>query len=91
MIRVVDDINKDQDFSKDAYLDIQYILKPFDKSLPLKIKRIFNISTIDNYCAFLTSRWFNSIEDFINLELCTRKFNGNMTKFFYNPMGEINF
>ena len=41
---------------------------------------MFNISTLDNYCTFIASRHFENIDDFINLEMSTSKFNGNMTK-----------
>jgi len=37
------------------------------------------------YCAYLTSMYFESLSDLINFELCSRRFNGNMTKFHYNP------
>ena len=83
--RIINEIQKDQDYSKDAYEDIRHLLRSFEY-LPLKIKRIFNIGTVDNYTIFITSRHFETIEDFINLELCTSKFYGNMTKFFYNPI-----
>ena len=86
LLRVVDEIYKEEDYSKDSYEDIRYILKPFLNSLSLKIKRIFNISTLDNYAIFIASRWFDTIDDYINLELSTSKFTGNMTKFFYNPI-----
>ena len=85
LIRVIKEIEKDQDFSKDAFEDIRYLLRPFEY-IPLKIKRLFNIGTLDNYTLFIASRHFESIEDFINLECCTKRFNGNMTKFHYNPI-----
>ena len=56
--RVINDIIHEEDWSKDAYLDIQFILKPFEESLPLKIKRLFNVCTLDLYTIFLTSMWF---------------------------------
>ena len=83
--RVLREIIDEKDYSKDAYLDIQFVLKPFEL-LPLKIKRLFDTSTLDNYTSFIASRYFENIEDFINLELSTSKFQGNMTKFFYNPI-----
>ena len=85
LIRVINEIETEQDFSTDAYEDIRYFLRPFE-FISLKIKRLFNICTLVNYCAFITSRWFESIEDFINLEMGIKRFNGNMTKFFYNPI-----
>ena len=39
-----------------------------------------------NYCIYLASMHFSSIDDFINLELAVKRFHGNMTKFFYNPI-----
>ena len=39
-----------------------------------------------NYAIFLASKYFESINDFINLEKGIKRFTGNMTKFFYNPI-----
>ena len=85
LIRVVNEIEADKDYSKQAYEDIRYLLRPFEY-LPLKIKRLFNIATMDHYTMFIASRHFESIEDFINLEMGVKRFNGNMTKFHYNPV-----
>ena len=85
LIRVVKEIEKDKDYSKHAYEYIRYLLRPFEY-IPLKIKRLFNICTLDNYTMFIASRHFESIEDFINLEMGVKRFNGNMTKFHYNPI-----
>ena len=41
---------------------------------------------IDLYCAFIASRFFNTIDDFINFEMINSYFYGNMTKFHYNPI-----
>ena len=85
-VRVINEIQKEKDYSKQAYEDIRYLLRLLNEKLPLQIKRMFDISTLDNYCAFISSRHFCCIDDFINLEMCTSKFNGNMKKFFYNPI-----
>ena len=85
LIRVVNEIEQENDYSKQAYEDIRYLLRPFEY-LPLKIKRLFNIATMDHYTMFIASRHFESIDDFINLELGVKRFNGNMTKFHYNPV-----
>ena len=34
--------------------------------------------------------YFESIDDLINFELCSRRFNGNMTKFHYNGISMNN-
>ena len=85
LIRVVNEIEQENDYSKQAYEDIRYLLRPFEY-LPLRIKRLFNIATMDHYTMFIASRHFESIEDFINLETGVKRFNGNMTKFHYNPI-----
>ena len=85
LIRVINEIEKDKDYSKDAYEDIRYLLRPFEY-IPLKIKRLFNIGTLDNYTIFIASRHFESIDDYKNLEMGVKRFNGNMTKFHYNPI-----
>ena len=41
---------------------------------------------MDHYTIFIASRYFESLDDFINLELGVKRFYGNMTKFFYNPI-----
>ena len=64
LIRVIKEIEKDNDYSKDAYEDIRYLLRPFEY-LPLKIKILFTIGTLDNYTIFIASRHFESIEDFV--------------------------
>ena len=84
--KVLKEIDNDKDYSKDSFLDIQFLLRPFEEQLPLKIKRLFNISLLDNYTIFIASRHFETIDDFINLELSTRRFKGNTSKFFYNPI-----
>ena len=85
LIIIIDEIEKEQDFSQDSFENIRSLLRLFEY-IPLRIKRIFNIGTLHNYCAFIASRHFESIEDFINLEIGVKRFNGNMTKFFYNPI-----
>ena len=40
----------------------------------------------NNYCVFIASRHFESIQDFINLEMAVKRFRGNLEKFHYNPI-----
>ena len=84
--RVINDIENEHDYSHESFEDIRFVLRPFDELIPLKIKRIFNISTMDQYTMFISSRWFETIDDHINLILSTRRFKENMTKFHYNPI-----
>ena len=85
LVRVVTEIEQENDFSKQSFEDIRYLLRPFEY-LPLRIKRLFNIVMMDHYTMFIASRHFESIDDFINLELGVKRFNGNMSKFHYNPI-----
>ena len=51
-----------------------------NKLIPAKIGQCHN------YCIFLASMHFESIDDFINLEIAVKRFRGNLEKFFYNPI-----
>ena len=41
---------------------------------------------IDHYSIMIASKYFSSINDFINLELCSPKFKGNVERFHFNPI-----
>ena len=41
---------------------------------------------IDLYSIMITSKYFESIDDFINLELSSKRFQGNMERFHFNPI-----
>ena len=84
--RVIQEIIDEKDYSNESFEDIQYVLRPFEEVIPLKIKRIFNISVMDHYTMFIASRWFDTIDDHINLILSTKRFQLNLTKFHYNPI-----
>ena len=55
-------------------------------SLTTKEKESMKFYSLDNYCIFIASRYFESIEDFINLEFVCKRLRGNMEKFHYNPI-----
>ena len=84
---LINEIETENEYSKETYEDIRYLLSQFDNEIiPLHIKRIFNISKMDQYTMFISSRWFETIEDHINLILSTKRFQMNMTKYHYNPV-----
>ena len=41
---------------------------------------------IDHYSIMISSKYFESIDDFIHLELCSPRFEGNMERFHFNPI-----
>ena len=41
---------------------------------------------LTNYCLFIASRWFESADDYSNVEKGCKRFYGNTSKFFYNPI-----
>ena len=45
-----------------------------------------NLSKLDNYCIFIASRYFDSLDDHINLVKVSKRMRGNMEKFHYNPV-----
>ena len=46
--------------------------------------RLFSLD--NNYCLYLASMWFESIEDFSHLEQATPRALNNISKFHYNPI-----
>ena len=52
----------------------------------MKNLKIAKKGQIDLYSVFLSSRFFETIEDYINLELSSPRFLGNLEKYFYNPI-----
>ena len=40
----------------------------------------------DNYCIFLASKYFTTIDDYINLTFTTKRFQENFNKFYFNPI-----
>ena len=45
-----------------------------------------NMSTLDNYCIFIASRYLDSLDDHINLLFVSKRLRCNMEKFHYNPI-----
>ena len=41
---------------------------------------------LDNYCLFIASRHFESLEDHINFSFVCKRLRWNMEKFHYNPI-----
>ena len=41
---------------------------------------------LTNYCLFIASRYFTSSDDYSNVERGCKRFLGNTSKFFYNPI-----
>ena len=80
------EIHFNNNFIEHSFFCIQHLLKPFQHSLPLNVKRMLKISTLNPSIIFIVSKYFNSIEDFIHLEMSTRKFKGNIDLFKYNPI-----
>ena len=48
--------------------------------------RIAKYGQCNNYSIFIASRFFNTLQDFINLEMAVKRFRGNLDKFFHNPI-----
>ena len=58
LVRIVKEIDEEKDFSHCSYEDIRYLLRPFE-NIPLKLKRQFQLSTMDYYTMFIASRHFS--------------------------------
>ena len=51
----------------------------------LKLNQRNTICKLDNYSLFIASRYFNNVDDHINLTFVSKRMRGNMEKFHYNP------
>ena len=69
----------------DVYTETK--LEEIKKQLNCKERTKYKLYSLDdNYCLFLASMNFTSIDDFINLEMATPRALNNTSKFFYNPI-----
>ena len=82
---LLSDIEKENDYSEEAYEDLRFLLRLLD-NLSLQLKRYYNCATLDHYSTFVSSRYFESIEDHINLVMTTKRHQFNLEKYHYNPV-----
>ena len=55
-------------------------------TLTIQQKSKLQLYQLDNYCIMIASKFFNTIDDYINIELGIKHFRGNTEKFHYNPI-----
>ena len=53
-----------------------------DKSIEVREKT----NTIDRYCIFVVSKYFETINDYINIEKTNKEYRGIIEQFKYNPI-----
>ena len=67
-----------------------YSEESFQENIQMKLNReernTMKLFKLDNYCLFIASRYFSSLEDHINLIKVSKRLRGNMEKFHYNPI-----
>ena len=56
------------------------------KKRSIKVRQNLKLYTLNNYCIFIASRYFESINDHINLLFVCKKLRFNLEKFYYNPI-----
>ena len=66
-------------------MNVPMIQEEINKHLSLEERKNMKLSQLDNYCVFIASRYFDSVDDHINLTFVSRRMRGNMEKFHYNP------
>ena len=77
----------DTAFSEEEWNALGVAMEEIKKQLTCSERTTYKLYSLDNnYCLFLASMHFATIDDFINLELCTPRAKNNMSKFFYNPI-----
>ena len=60
--------------------------KEITKKFTFEERKAMNLYSLDNYCIFIASRYFDSLDDHINLVKVSKRMRGNMEKFHYNPI-----
>ena len=75
---------KQIDFNKEEMYREEVMNLKLSKTFTTKQRS--NMSKLDNYCVFIASRYFNSLQDHINLLFVSKRFRCNMEKFHYNPI-----
>ena len=61
-------------------------IEEIQNKMSLEGRRQLKICKLDNYCLFIASRYFETLEDHINLTFTTKRMRGNMEKYHYNPI-----
>ena len=62
-------------------------LEAIKKELTFKERSMYKLCQLDNtYCLYITSKYFETINDYINFEMVSRRIKGNREKFKYNPI-----
>ena len=56
------------------------------QSFTTKEREQLKLCTLDNYCLFIASRYFETIADHQNFSMVSRRLKKNMEKFHYNPI-----
>ena len=73
------DINLNDDYNQQKIYEIGL---QFNTKQKVQLK----LFKLNNYCIFLAAKYFESIEDYFNLETAVKRFRGTMDKFHYNPI-----
>ena len=66
-------------------VNAEMIQEEINKHLTLEERNKMKICQLDNYCIFIASRYFETVEDHVNLTFVSKRMRGNMEKFHYNP------
>ena len=56
------------------------------KKFSTKERSQMKLYSLDNYCLFIASRYFETIDDHINFSMTCKRLCYNMEKFHYNPI-----
>ena len=61
-------------------------MKEIKKSLTCKERSKYHLCHLDYYTIFISSRYFETFDDYVHLEMSSKRLIGNMEKFHYNPI-----
>ena len=91
MKRKIQKIYDSKQFNQESVNDVKQSILSI-QSLSLETKKSFNnlFSRLTPICIFYTSKYFESIDDFINLEKSSKKWRGNCERFKIIPIPSDN-
>ena len=74
------------DFNQFDHIVEESIEEEIKKRFTTKERTQMKLCKLDNYCLFIASRFFESLDDHINFIQVSKRMNGNIDKFHYNPI-----
>ena len=80
------DVEEKLELCQQTIVTFEMMENEIPKHFTISQRNILKLCNIDNYSLFIASRFFESIEDHVNLVQVSRRMRDNMDKYHYNPI-----